>query len=144
MITYAQFIAAFPEFTSTTVYPQAQVEMWIPIAYSQLNATRFGASLDLAAMLFVAHNIIFSARAVRDAKAPGGIVGQATGPKNSAGVDKASVGYDASLTAIEGAGDYNYSTYGQRLYKMMQRFCSGPVYAPGPRRIVNPFFGRGR
>lgn len=143
MITYATFIATFPEFNAPATYPQAQVEIWIPIAYAQLNANRFGASLDLAAMLFVAHNIIFSARAARET-ARNIVAGQATGPKNSASVDKASVGYDTGAVAIEGAGEYNYTSYGQRLYKMMQRFCSGPLYAPGPRRLTNPYFNTGR
>jgi len=140
MITYATFIAAFPEFNAPATYPQAQVDFWIPQAYAQLNAMRFGASLDLAACLFVAHNIIFSARSARET-AKGIVAGQATGPKNSASVDKASVGYDTGATSIQGAGDYNYTTYGQRLYMMMRKFCSGPAYVPGPRRPTNPFFG---
>lgn len=129
-MTYADFIAFFPEFNNTTRYPQPVVEEWIPVAYDNLNVARFKRQIRLAVMLFVAHNIVLQARDAQT-NANGGIVGQASGPINSKSVDKVSAAYSADLTAIEGAGPWNYTTYGQRLYKMMQSFNSGPIYVPG-------------
>lgn len=145
MITYASFIAAFPEFTNSTTYPESQIDFWIPQAYMQLNARRFGAALDLAASLFVAHNVVLSARQVKSA-AGGAIVGQPGAPMNNKAVGPVSAGYDTGVASIEGAGVYNTTSYGQRLYKMMQQYCSGPLYGPGRQygqRYFNGFIGAG-
>jgi hypothetical protein len=133
-ILATDFIAAFPEF-NTPSYPIAQINFWIPQAYNQLNACRFGVTLDLAAMLFVAHNLVLSAR---DAAitANGGIPGQSSGPLNSKGVDKVHAGYDTTANQSPGAGMWNATSYGQRLYRMMIS-NGGFVYFPGGRPIDN-------
>jgi hypothetical protein len=133
-VTYATFIATFPEFTNETRYPEGQFDIWSAQAYVQLNACRFGTSLDLAAMLFTAHNLVLYARNAAAAAtefAGGGAVGQVTGPINSKSVDKASVSYSPDLQSDENAGFWNSTTYGQRLWQMMRQFTSGPVYVPG-------------
>src|ERR1700730_7677771 len=117
-IAAADFIAAFPEFSNNAIYPISQIDFWIPQAYNQLNADRFGASLDLAAMLFVAHNIVLSARESVTGNV-GGVAGQATGPVSSKGVGQVSLGYDTAAMQIPGAGAWNGTSYGQRLYRMM-------------------------
>src|ERR1700719_2846942 len=101
-IAATDFITAFPEFSNNAIYPLSQINFWIPQAYNQLNADRFGTSLDLAAMLFVAHNIALSAREASTVNV-GGIPGQATGPVNSKGVGQVHVGYDTGATQIAGA-----------------------------------------
>jgi hypothetical protein len=90
-ITYQDFVTAFPEFANTTIYPQAQFDFWAKQAYLQLNACRYGASLDLAAMLFVAHNLVLSAQASKSAASGGGSVGGTSGLVASKSVDKVSV-----------------------------------------------------
>jgi hypothetical protein len=128
MITYGSFIAFFPEFSNATTFPSGQITTWIPVAYAELNAYRFWTQIDIAASLFVAHNIVLSAQAAQIANA-GGIVGEASGPVQSKAVGPVSVGYNTTATIIEGAGPWNATSYGQRLYKMMQAYCSGPVYS---------------
>ena len=130
MIAYADFIARFPEFSDTAMYPQAQVELWIPNAYAQLNRFRFGSQLDLAACYFVAHNMVLYARAAKTAAA-GGVVGQASGPLSQKSVGPVSASYDTQAQAIEKAGPWNATVYGQQLYEMMRRYSRGPFYAPG-------------
>lgn len=133
-VSYLDFVVAFPEFSNVGTYPETQINFWIQQAYTQLNTVRYGRSLDLAAMLFVAHNVVLSARAARSANA-GGIVGDATGPVASKSVGPVSVSYDAAATAIQGAGIWNATTYGQQLYRMMR--ASGTMaYRPGPRMNV--------
>lgn len=131
MIAAADFINAFPEFNNSSIYPFSQINFWITQAYNQLNATRFGVTLDLAAMLFVAHNLVLSAR---DAviTANGGVPGQSSGPLSSKGVDKVSASYDTDANQSPGAGMWNATSYGQRLYRMMIA-NGGFVYVPGQR-----------
>lgn len=131
MITYASFVAAFPEFASAS---QTQVDFWIPIAYQQLNACRFGASLDLAAMLFVAHNVAMSEQDGA-AAALGAPPGEMNGPITNKAVGSVSVGSDPGLVAVADAGAWNGTRYGTRLYTMMRMFNLGPAYRSNRRRI---------
>lgn len=124
MITYADLIAAFPEFGAVSIYPQPQVEFWLAQAYTQLNADRFGASLGLAAMLFAAHNLALSAQAARAGSRGGGSL-SVLSSKSVGGV---SASYDTNLAATAGAGAWNATSYGQRLYTMIRAFGAGPVY----------------
>lgn len=143
MIAYADFTAAFPEFSNAADYPVPQFNFWAPQAYAQLNASRFGTEIDLAAMLFVAHQLSLSKResAAAANHAP---VGGATGALSSKSIGPVSAGYDTSVTAIPGAGPWNYTTYGQRLYKMMTGYTRGGVYRAPPRRQTTFPFGFGR
>lgn len=127
-IVYADFIAAFPEFGNTALYPQTQINFWIPQAYRQLNAFRFGAEIDLAAMLFVAHNIVLSARESKSSAA-GQVAGSVTGPMSSKSIGPLSISYSGA-TSIDGAGAYNYTSYGQRLYNLMRAYAAGPKWVP--------------
>jgi len=131
-IAYADFVAAFPEFSNAGTYPATQINFWIPQAYAQLNPRRFGVQIDLAAMLYVAHNVVLSARAQASANA-GQVVGEARGLVASKSVGDVSVSYDTNSIATKDAGIWMSTVYGQRLYKMMQTF-GGPVYAVPRRR----------
>lgn len=135
-ITHDQFVAAFPEFANTTIYPITQFDFWASQAYLQLNACRFGTSLDLGAMLFVAHNIVLSAQAVKAAATGGGTVAGTSGLVASKSVDKVSVSYDNATATTAGAGLWNATVYGQRLYAMMRAFGVGPMYVPNRRFAI--------
>ena len=125
-IAISQFRADYPEFASTSVYPNSQVNYWLSMAYSMLNAGRFKSQLDMAAELFVAHNISLEARAQAEAK-NGGIPGQTTGPLSSKSVDKVSVSYDTGSGIQPDAGHWNLTIYGTRLIRMMRMFGAGPL-----------------
>lgn len=126
-VTSASFRTMFPEFTDTAKFPDAQINAWLDQAPNQLSASRLGKSYDLAVMLFIAHNIVLSARAVASA-AGSGVPGQATGPVSSKSVDKVSVSYDTGATAIGRAGAWNATSYGQRLYTLLRACGAGPLY----------------
>lgn len=136
MITAADFRTAFPEFTSTTTYPGSQVDFWIAQGYAQLNAASFGAQLDLAVMLFVAHNVVLSARAAATA-AKGQVVGASTGVVSSKSLGPGSMSYDTTLATYADAGIWNATIYGQRLYQMMRAYSAGPKYAPSWKAARN-------
>ena len=133
------FIAAFPEFANEAVYTPAAFAFWESNAELQLNPARFGASLQLAVCLFVAHNLSLAAEAAQ-VVATGGIAGNSLAAVASKTVGSVSVSYDTSDSSIPGAGEWNSTGYGQRLYRMLKSFNTGPFYAAHPRPL--PRFGR--
>jgi len=126
-VEVAQFRADYPEFGSTTDFPNSTLQYWIKVAYSMLNAQRWGAQLDIGAELFVAHNVALEAKAAKEAKR-GGVPGEQTGPVNSKSVDKVSVGYDTNGAAEENAGHWNLTIYGTRFIRMAKQFGAGPIF----------------
>lgn len=125
-ISIAQFRADYPEFSSTTQYPNSQVTYWLNLAYSVLNAGRWGRQLDIGAALFTAHNIVIEARAQTEAL-QGALPGQMTGPVSSKSVDKVSVSYDTASGIEAGAGHWNLTIYGARFAKLIRLFGAGPL-----------------
>jgi hypothetical protein len=129
------FRAVFSEFCDVNTYSDIALQFWLTEGYNELNATRFGTSLDLAVMLFAAHNVVLGARAGALAQF-GGDIGAVAAPMASKTVGPVSTSYDLQAALTEGGGIYNTTSYGQRLMKMFQTFCGGPVYR-SPR--VRPF-----
>lgn len=127
-VTPAVMRTAFAEFANDTRYPDDFIQYWLTWAYVLLNARRFGRALDLAAMLFAAHNLVEERRAMDEA-AKGATPGVATGAISQKGVDKVSVSYDTALVGEKDAGDWNQTIYGRRLYKLLMMAGMGPIQA---------------
>ena len=136
MADYPTFVAVFPEFANA---PYTAVTYWLSQAPLQLNQRRFGSNFDLASMLFVAHNLALGWQEKRTME-KGGIPGDALGPVSSKSVGGVSISYDAAGIAIPGAGAWNATSYGQRLYKMMQAAACGGVLRAA-RQNLGPFVG---
>jgi len=130
---YALFLSYFPEFSNVTLYPIHMVDTWIVPAVEQMNQYRFGNQYNLAVCLYIAHNVALSARELQAAISGKAIVGDTRGPVAGKSIDKVSVSYNNAAASIDGAGAYNATSYGQRLYKLIQSFASGPFYVGGPR-----------
>lgn len=124
-VTYAAFVEAFPEFADPETYPPGTFEFWKGIAALSLNASRWGALLDFGAQLFIAHNMTEQARALKVAGTGGTTIGQVTGPLSAKAVDKISMAFNTDAVALEGAGDWNASTYGIRFYQRALMLGSG-------------------
>lgn len=142
-ITVVQFRTNFPEFAyKRGQFPDSSITFWLAVGYLRLNARRWVSLLDLGVQLYVAHNIVLEKQAA-DAAKRGGSPGQSTGPVNSKSVDKVSVGYDTAAAILEGAGNYNLTTYGTRFYELMLMAGAGPVQiGPGGCGVpVYPFYG---
>lgn len=123
--TYSDFVGAFPEFTDTTTYPEGTFTFWQGIAVLRLNACRWGALLDFGAQLFIAHNMLEQARALKVAEMGGISVGQVSGPVSAKAVDKLSYAFNTDAVTVEGAGDWNATTYGVRFYQLALMMGSG-------------------
>lgn len=139
-LTYWSFVGLFPEFSDQFAYTQGTIDAWIAQAYANLNPRGLRAQLDLAAGLYVAHNVVLGKRETL-ASGNGQIAGEVRGPVVSKSIGKVSVGY-ATTGSIDGAGIYNATSYGQRLWALLQAAASGPKYVPGPQRVFDPFNGR--
>ena len=131
MITAAQFIAAFPEFSTSPLDP---VSFWLTQAYSQLDGYRLGTQLDYAAMLFTAHNMSLANQAALASAGAGAAIGGVAAPMQSKTVGPVSASYDTASVAIEGAGQWNATSYGQRLYPLLRGASLGGTYVGAPCR----------
>ncbi len=141
------FRIAFPEFSAISA-TDAQLTYWFaqaPFAQNVVatppgcppgfQGSALGQNLDLAVMLFAAHNITLGAINAAAAARPGAAVGvAASGPISGKGAGGLSVTYDTGAVAITGAGIYNATSYGQRLWKMLEIAAMGGTYAPRQRQ----------
>lgn len=125
-ISVAQFRVDYPEFASSVVYSNSQVQFWLNFAYKFINTARWGSSTDMGAELFAAHNLTLEARAQAEAAA-GGIPGQQVGPLTAKSVDKISASYDTGAGTELGAGHWNLSIYGTRYVKLARMMGAGPL-----------------
>lgn len=141
-VTINQFRMDFPEFSSTARYADTQLTFWLTLAGLLLNADRWGEVINYGAELYMAHNLALSAMAQKQG-ANGGIPGAASGMLNSKSIDKVSAGYDTASVKEELAGNWNLTTYGQRLYRLMQQFGAGPLQigaGPGCAPVLGSTF----
>lgn len=125
-VSATSFRVDFPEFASTGTYPDAMVNFWLGLAGKLLDPTRWDDLLDYGTELFVAHNLTLAARDQKSATA-GGIPGAGGGVVASKAVDKVSVSYDTALAGIEGAGNWNLTTYGTRYIQLARMVGAGGV-----------------
>lgn len=139
VVTLISLRSDFPEFASTTSYPDSTVNFWIGVAGNMLIASRWGNMLSVGIELYAAHNLVLEAQAVVTT-AIGGIPGIAKGPVSSEGIDKGSVSYDSVTASEDGAGNWNLTIYGSRFIRMAKMFGAGGLQI-GIGYNPNPFSG---
>lgn len=122
--SYSDFTAAFPEFSNTVAYPEASFSFWQGIAALRLPPDRWAELLDHGSMLFIAHNMAVQRRNAK-AAAKGSALGQVEGPTTAKSIDKLSKSQDASAVTVEGAGDWNATTYGIQFWQLAQMIGAG-------------------
>jgi hypothetical protein len=143
-LTINQFRADFVEFANATKYPDAQLTFWLTLGSLLINASRWGEVVNYGVELYMAHNLALAAMAQKQGAR--GIPGAASGMLNSKSVDKVSAGYDTASVAEEFGGNWNLTTYGQRLYRLMKQFGAGPLQigaGPGAAPVYGSFPGPG-
>jgi len=124
--TSATFRATFPEFSDTVKYPNATINFYLQLAYLVMPPARWGTLLDYGAQLYAAHNIAIEAKAQQEAAA-GGIPGSTTGPTTSRSAGPVSYSTDVSVAAEQGAGYWNLTTYGMRIYRLIKLVGIGGI-----------------
>lgn len=133
MADVATFEAVFPEFVNMAGTTQGGMTFWLAQAQNQLALGVLGANADLAVYLYMAHNLVLGAQEAKVA-ASGALPGDTLGPIASKSAGGLSVSYDTAMIAMEGAGPYNATSYGQRLWKLLQAASLGGVYRSIPTR----------
>jgi hypothetical protein len=133
MADTATFFQVFSEFNSVA-NAKATATFWLTQAQNQLALNRLGANADLAVYLFMAHNLTLNAQDVQDVD-DGGLPGDTLGPVASKSAGGLSVSYDSGSIEVEGAGELNATSYGQRLAALLKRASAGQLfYAAIPNR----------
>lgn len=122
----ATFRANFPEFASTSVYPDAQITFWATLAEAQVVRNVWCDLWSTGVQLYVAHEITLAAQNVQ-AAAAGGSPGQSGGIANSKAVGAVNVAYDAATQTEKDAGWWNRTTYGQQFIRLARLFGAGAI-----------------
>jgi hypothetical protein len=125
LVTAQSFRSNFPDFASSATYPNGQVQFYLDLAYSMLNADRWRAQLPFGVQLWAAHNLILAGNSQSGAAGSGSAGGGAAGPIASQSVDKVSVSFDTGKGTLDGAGAWNLTNYGTRFYQLMRIIGAG-------------------
>lgn len=121
-----QFRTDFPEFASTSTYPDSTVNLWLGVAQTTLPTDRWGTLIDLGTELFIAHHLVIGARNVK-ASANGGAPGATSGALASKSVDKVTMSYDTANGTIEGGDFWNSTSYGIQFLRYARMMGAGGV-----------------
>lgn len=141
MIDAPTFRADYAEFANTTTFPDSAINYWIGIG-TMLLTDRWGVSIpapaqspstsqcfyDYGMELFVAHNLVLEATAMRDASIPGSIPGVTKGPIAGTAAGDVSVNYAPQLTVDMNDGIWNSTVYGQRFIRLAKMVGGGGLY----------------
>lgn len=122
----ADFRAAFPEFSSSTTYPDAQITFWSILAEMNTSSDVFGDAYPYAVMLYTAHEITLAANSAKTALV-GGTPGQNGGIPTAKAVGDVSVSYDANTTAEKDAGWWNLTVYGKQYFRLVLIYANGAI-----------------
>ena len=131
--TPAEFYARMPTFADPTVYPPALVQAYLDAAGILLPACVWGSALGMATLLFVNHNLYLYSQQFPNG--PGSAAVPPRGPITWESAGLLAVSYDMAAVLNPDAGWWNYSTWGQNLYRLIQ------IYGAGPRQLNVPPWG---
>lgn len=140
MFSVATFRDDYPEFDDGERYPDRLINRWLSVGQRLLSASAWGDLLDHGLGLYIAHHISIQGQNILDA-AFGGQPGQNKGPVASKTVDKDSVTFDTSAASIDGAGNWNATTYGVQFYQLVQLVGAGGAQVGTGGGVVIPSMG---
>lgn len=123
-ITPSQLRSDFPEFADSTKYPDSLIQMWLTVAASLVNGSRWMELTNIGIELVTAHHLVIALRD-QTAAAVGGVPGEMTGPTASKSVDKVSKSYDTSAATLDNAGFWALSSYGIRYLGLARMMGAG-------------------
>lgn len=113
---YADFIAAFPEFSNLAEYPQARINFWLNYATLLINQDKWKTLTPQGISLLTAHQLILD-------KEHGTVNGLTTGKA----VDSVSKNMDVKVITYADAGHYNKTTYGLMFWKLVMLVGTAPL-----------------
>lgn len=120
------FRTSFPEFASTTTYPDSMINFWAGLAEKLVRPCVWGDCVTQGVQLYVAHEITLAAQNAASASV-GGTPGSQGGIASSKTVGSVSVGYDSASTSEKNAGWWNLTNYGRQFFRLAQIFGAGAI-----------------
>jgi hypothetical protein len=123
-LTPAQFRSDFAEFADVSKYPDSTVTFWLNVAANLVDPGRWSTLATSGQELVTAHYLVISTRD-RTAAQAGNAPGQVVGLQTSKSVADLSVSYDYQALLVEGANQWNSTTYGQRYFSLARMFGAG-------------------
>lgn len=122
----SQFRTDFPEFGDASIYPDAQINLWLRAATNFVDPCQWGDMANLAIELFTAHNLSLWLANFKSASV-GGTPGGGTGNISQKRVADGSISYDNNPSTEKGAGQWNLTTYGKLYINYAQMFGAGAI-----------------
>lgn len=123
-MTLAEFRARYPEFASTTVYPDVIVQDWLDTADTFLVPERWGTSLNLGIGLFTAHFLALGRQSALSG-ANGAAPGVSSGVVASKSLGGASISYESIQGSFNNAGAWALTTYGRQYWTLFRMIGMG-------------------
>lgn len=124
-VTADSFRKHYREFADPVLYDGEDIDYYIGIAYSLLNANRWGNLLDYGIELWVAHNLALSGEKKED----DADLANFSGPTTSQHVGE--VGFTSSpqfiLQGLKDIGLFAKTTYGIQYWQMAEKIGAGGV-----------------
>ncbi len=130
-LTVAQFRSDFPEFTDTSLYPDALVNVWMTVASTfTANTDRWGTLQQIGGELCTAHYLVLAARNQATAQS-GSTPGTVNGLMTAKSVGDVSASYDTTSVSLTDAGFWNQTSYGIQFLQISRLIGSGGMQLPG-------------
>lgn len=127
-LTVAEFREMFPEFSEEN-FPDDIVTARLDLANHFFSESRYGDMRPHAMGLYAAHYLVLAKRdGATDGSSFTGTGSGGTGIIASKSVDGASVSYDVSSGAEEGAGSWNLTRYGRELWQLIRLYGAGMMF----------------
>jgi Protein of unknown function (DUF4054) len=147
MITFTQFVADIPEFANVATCTQNSFNRWQQFATLMLTPAwgQPAASgqpytqYDFGMELIIAHYLALGAMN-QIAAAAGGVPGLARGIISSEAAGAVNISYDTVSAAMEDAGQWNLTTYGQDFVLQARLIGAAPMQI-GPHGNAGPLNG---
>jgi hypothetical protein len=128
--TVSKFRQDLPEFRDSSKYPDSAIQFNLNLGAAVLRPEVWGTLLPFGIELYTAHNLVLDAIAAKAGAT--GIPGVGSGGLvSSKSVGAASISYDTSAGTEAGAGAYNLTTYGRRLWRYILMAGAAPTQING-------------
>mgnify|MGYP005850182411 FL=1 len=126
-LTYESFIEAFPEFSDDVAWPVTRVQSRIDLSncFVRVRDDLCDSAANHIKGLYVAHYLAAQGPSSESGKLVQSAGG--TGIVSSKSVDGASVSFDTSTGAEQGAGFWNVTVYGREYWQLIQMMGAGGV-----------------
>ena len=128
-LTVSDFRTIFPEFADADAYPDARITFALTEAGLRLLPGVWGDLLDSGLAYYTAHRLALASPLTKgsgDQPATAAVL-QAPGLVTSKAVGPVSKSMDVSVGAVDGAGEFNLTTYGRQFASMADTVAVGAM-----------------